>query len=419
MQMQVRNVGLSGIAIAPDRRMRALRPDKVDELAASMRECGLLQPIVLQPRGNGHAIGFGLIAGRHRYEAARKLKWKSISALVLEGLDADQARLAEIDENLIRADLGPAEQAAHLAERKRLYEMLHPEAKRGGAPGAGRGKGKARKADKLSSFQTDAAAKTGKDPRTIRRSARRGEQIPNVAQLAGTVLDKGDELDALADPAMPQPRRAELMERAKAGERVSAKAALKQEKRAKREAELRPKIEAESAARGVQVFGVIYADPPWRFEPYSRESGMDRAADNHYPTMTQDDLAALDLPAANDCVLFCWATVAMLPAGMAFLSDHGFTYRSAYFWLKPGPGTGYWSAVDQVEILLVGTKGSVPAPAQGQQPPQCQAFPRGRHSEKPDAFADMIVRMFPTLPRIEMFARKARADWCAWGAEAP
>jgi hypothetical protein len=32
-------------------------------------------------------------------------------------------------------------------------------------------------------------------------------------------------------------------------------------------------------------FGVIYADPPWRFEPYNRVTGMDRAADNHYPVM--------------------------------------------------------------------------------------------------------------------------------------
>ena len=46
------------------------------------------------------------------------------------------------------------------------------------------------------------------------------------------------------------------------------------------------RIEAETAARIQSLphlqFGVIHADPPWRFEPYSRETGMDRAADNHY-----------------------------------------------------------------------------------------------------------------------------------------
>src|SRR5689334_959261 len=126
------NVSLSDIVIAADQRMRTLRPEKVDELAASMRDCGLLQPIVLRPGANGNGVGFDLIAGRHRHEAARKLGWTAISALVVEGLDADQAKLAEIDENLVRADLSPAEQAAHTAERKRLYEQLHPETKHGG-----------------------------------------------------------------------------------------------------------------------------------------------------------------------------------------------------------------------------------------------------------------------------------------------
>lgn len=203
--------------------------------------------------------------------------------------------------------------------------------------------------------------------------------------------------------------------------RAELRARVKQVKRAKRESALGGKIREDAERLGHEVYGVLYADPPWRFEPYSRETGMDRAADNHYPTMTAEELAALDIAGASaaDAIMFCWATVAMLPAGMTFLADHGFAYRSAYFWLKPGPGTGYWSTTDQVEVLLVGTKGEVPAPAQGAQPPQCQTFPRSRHSEKPDAFADMIVRMYPSLPRVELFARKARADWSSWGAEAP
>lgn len=192
----------------------------------------------------------------------------------------------------------------------------------------------------------------------------------------------------------------------------------KQVTRARREQELAARIERAAEDVGLRHYGVIYADPPWRFEPWSRESGLDRAADNHYPTMTQDELAALELPAAADCVLFCWATIAMLPAGMAFLSDHGFAYRTAYAWHKPGPGTGYWSQSDQIELLLVGVRGNVPAPAPGQQPPQLMTLPRGRHSEKPAAFAEMIEAMFPHLPRLEMFARHGRADWDAWGAEA-
>ena len=55
----------------------------------------------------------------------------------------------------------------------------------------------------------------------------------------------------------------------------------KRQRRATREAELG----AKQLAWPTKIFGVIYADPPWRFEPYSRDT-VDRAADNHYPTMT-------------------------------------------------------------------------------------------------------------------------------------
>jgi N6-adenosine-specific RNA methylase IME4 len=45
--------------------------------------------------------------------------------------------------------------------------------------------------------------------------------------------------------------------------------------------------------------------------------------------------------------------------------------------------------------------------------------PRGRHSEKPEIFAEMIEKMFPHLPKIELYRRgPARPGWSAWGAEA-
>jgi hypothetical protein len=65
---------------------------------------------------------------------------------------------------------------------------------------------------------------------------------------------------------------------------------------------------------------VIYADPPWRFEPYSRDTGMDRAADNHYPTMTIDRLKDIVVPAADDCVLCRWATAPMLREAHAVMA---------------------------------------------------------------------------------------------------
>ena len=78
----------------------------------------------------------------------------------------------------------------------------------------------------------------------------------------------------------------------------------KREQRVRREAELGERQRALPDRR----YGVIYADPPWRFEPYSRDTGMDRAADNHYPTSPLEEIKALSVLslAAPDCVLFHW-----------------------------------------------------------------------------------------------------------------
>jgi N6-adenosine-specific RNA methylase IME4 len=45
--------------------------------------------------------------------------------------------------------------------------------------------------------------------------------------------------------------------------------------------------------------------------------------------------------------------------------------------------------------------------------------PVGAHSEKPDVFYEIIEEHYPTLPKFEMFARRARDGWASWGNEAP
>jgi N6-adenosine-specific RNA methylase IME4 len=167
---------------------------------------------------------------------------------------------------------------------------------------------------------------------------------------------------------------------------------------------------------GENVYAVIYADPPWRFEPYSRDTGMDRTADNHYPTMELDAIKAIQVPAADDCVLFLWATVPMLPQAFEVMHAWGFNYKSHCVWLKDWLGTGYWFR-NKHELLLVGTRGNIPAPAQGQQYASVIEACVGKHSEKPGHFVEMIEELFPNLPAIELFARGPRLGWKVWGNE--
>src|ERR1700730_4057031 len=84
---------------------------------------------------------------------------------------------------------------------------------------------------------------------------------------------------------------------------------------------------------------------------------MDRAADNHYPTMTLEALTALRPPAAENCALFLRATAPMLLQALAVMAAWGFAYKSHSVWIKPKIGTGYWFR-NKHEVLLVGTKGN-------------------------------------------------------------
>lgn len=214
--IEARDIGLSGIAVSPDR-MRSLRPEVIKELANSMRKQGLLHPILLRPTP-GVGNGFFLIAGAHRYHAAKKLGWKHIAARIFHGWDDNEALLAEIDENLIRADLTPAQRAKFTAARKKAYVAAHPETKRGGDRQTVKAKLTAKLAD---SFVTDTSKKTGKPERTIRRDVARAEALgDDIDRVPGTSLDKGVELDALA--AMRAAAREEMIARAAAGENVSA-----------------------------------------------------------------------------------------------------------------------------------------------------------------------------------------------------
>ncbi len=72
--------------------------------------------------------------------------------------------------------------------------------------------------------------------------------------------------------------------------------------------------------------------------------------------------------------------------------------------------TGYWNR-NRHELLLIGTRGNVPAPAMGTQFPSLIEAPVWRHSEKPDFAYEIIETYFPDFPKIELNARKRRPGW--------
>ncbi len=192
------------------KRRRALRSETVEALAESIREIGLLNPITVIPYRTFDASSgneqFQLITGHHRLEACKRAGMTEIEARVVTSPEVDQ-RLAEIDENLCRAELSQLERAEHLKERKDLYEMKYPETRHGGTPGIAGG-GKKAKTDNLSSFAQDTGQQTGESERNIRRAVRRADKIvPEVRDWIrdiDTIANNASELDALANMGAPE-----------------------------------------------------------------------------------------------------------------------------------------------------------------------------------------------------------------------
>ncbi len=166
-------------------------------------------------------------------------------------------------------------------------------------------------------------------------------------------------------------------------------------------------------------YPIIYADPPWKFVVHSEVTGREKSAENHYPTMDLPAILDLGCPASQDAALFLWVTD--LANGLACMEAWGFAFKSFWGWEKEYPGeqlgTGYWS-FDNLELLLIGTRGKFPAPLPGTQPRKLTKHPVREHSRKPDFYAERIEQLWPGVPKLEMFCRTPRPGWDAWGYEA-
>ena len=171
-------------------------------------------------------------------------------------------------------------------------------------------------------------------------------------------------------------------------------------------------------------YNIIYADPPWSYN----NKGTRAAADKHYGTMKIDDLKKMPIGtggiAADDCVLFMWATFPMLREALELIEAWGFKYKTiAFTWIKQNKsgkgifwGLGNWTR-SNTEICLLAVKGK--PKRQSASVHSVVLSPVRRHSQKPDEVRGRIVELMGDLPRIELFARTRADGWDCWGNEVP
>lgn len=242
-------------------------------------------------------------------------------------------------------------------------------------------------------------------------------------ELAAKVAAGTVSVSAAADVArLPEPQQREIVAK---GEREILEAAkqIRAERAETRRTERIERIAEISKGNAPLVaerrYPIILADPPWRYENPPM-GGTNRSIENHYPTLDLNGICALPVAsiAADDALLYLWATAPKLAECFSVIEAWGFEYRTCFVWVKDKIGMGY-HARNQHEILLVAKRGAIPPPPVEARASSVITAARGEHSEKPIEFYELIERMYPTLPRIELFARAARDGWASWGNQAP
>jgi N6-adenosine-specific RNA methylase IME4 len=210
-------------------------------------------------------------------------------------------------------------------------------------------------------------------------------------------------------------------------------------------------------------YSVIVADPPWWYADQRkvRKDGKTPTrgigACHHYKQLKTPAIAAMKAPpvmaSLQHCYLFMWATCPLLFDAQRVIEAWGFRYSTvAFVWIKTNsgrwqeaqaeaqqvslwpPSTAYVErfldglcffgpghhSASNVELVLLGIKGSAPSPAKGRKVSQLIFAPQDEHSRKPEQLQDRIEWMYPFYARGEMcelFARRERLGWDCYGNE--
>jgi site-specific DNA-methyltransferase (adenine-specific) len=169
-----------------------------------------------------------------------------------------------------------------------------------------------------------------------------------------------------------------------------------------------------------KTFDIIYADPPWQYSDKKKNRG---GAERHYQTQTDYWIQTLPVSqiAADDALLFMWATFPKLDVAIATMNAWGFEYKTAAFvWAKTNKKSGtYFFGMGShtranAEPCLLGVRGNGIKRISASVRQICDA-PIGDHSAKPPEIRDRIVELIGDRPRIELFARDKVSGWDCWG----
>lgn len=164
-------------------------------------------------------------------------------------------------------------------------------------------------------------------------------------------------------------------------------------------------------------YRTIVADPPWNVKagPRSLHDPNERSRPLAYPTMTVAQMCELQLPVADDAHLYLWTINAYVEQAYTVARSWGFRPSTLLVWCKNPKGRGLGGTFSTAtEYVLFARRGQLAAKQRCDR--NWWLWKRGRHSEKPEEFQDIIEQVSPG-PYLELFARRYRPGWDVWGNE--
>ena len=174
-------------------------------------------------------------------------------------------------------------------------------------------------------------------------------------------------------------------------------------------------VAAREAVAPTGLFDVIVLDPPWPMQKIERDVRPNQV-EFDYPTMSEDEMAAMEIPADTDCHVWVWTTHKFMPMAFRLLDAWRLKYVCTFVWHKPGGFQPIGLPQYNCEFALYARKGS-PQFVDTKALPTCFSAPRGAHSEKPEEFYDMVRRVTGGR-RLDMFNRREIEGFSGWGKEA-